>query len=274
MENKRVKVNLFQYPIRVKTKSVDKHVLKSGERIPTRPKNVWSKLYYIRYGKGHFSTPHKKLIIKPNHLYIFPPDEEVHFHLEEETEIYWAQIRAQIFFRIDFFQFIGGYTEHLIEEVDEYESDFLRWHREFNKSKINNIKLLSLALSAISPVEKIEPDDEKIESQKSIQEFLPVLEYIHQNYNKKLTVLSLSKFLYLSETHFAAKFTKVIGLAPLRYVNLIRMEEAQHLLVETNDTLQMISSKVGYSDASHFSKTFKDYTSYSPGKFRKVNPLN
>ena len=47
------------------------------------------------------------------------------------------------------------------------------------------------------------------------------------------------------------------------------MEKACDLLLNSNDKIDDIYSKVGYSDKTRFFKDFRKYTSTTPLKFRK-----
>lgn len=267
-------MDIYRYPLRTKTRVVDSKILGPGERIPTLAKAIWTKLYYIPYGQGYFSTSKEKYEIKNQHLYIFPRNEEVHFHIEKKTKIYWAHIYAYIFSYVDLFDYMRAKVIYPIEDGAQYEEVFKQWAVESKRKERNQmLKLIALSYMALAPIESFGPSDEQISQEKAFKEFVPILEYIQQNFSEKITVASLAKMLHLSDTHFASKFAKVVGIAPLKYVNMVRIEAAQNLLVETNDTLQNISWKVGYSDVSHFSKTFKEHTQFSPGKFRKINPL-
>jgi AraC-like DNA-binding protein len=48
-----------------------------------------------------------------------------------------------------------------------------------------------------------------------------------------------------------------------------RMEKAKQLLLETNNTLQVIAETVGYSEGNNFHASFKKATGQSPGEWRK-----
>ena len=46
------------------------------------------------------------------------------------------------------------------------------------------------------------------------------------------------------------------------------MEEAKYLLMNTEDSIQTISSKVGYNYPTYFRKVFGNYTGMSPSQYR------
>lgn len=61
------------------------------------------------------------------------------------------------------------------------------------------------------------------------------------------------------------------GCTPREYIIKLRMEEAQKLLMETDESVNSISRKVGYAGASHFIKTYKQYYNVTPAQMRGGN---
>lgn len=59
---------------------------------------------------------------------------------------------------------------------------------------------------------------------------------------------------------------------PREYIIKLRMEEAQRLLLQTDESVNSISKKVGYAGASHFIKTFKQYYNITPSQMRGGKP--
>lgn len=57
-----------------------------------------------------------------------------------------------------------------------------------------------------------------------------------------------------------------------QYLNTIRIAEAKRLLQETDLQISQIAYKVGYSNLTHFCRTFKDETNASPNSFRHDQP--
>ena len=48
-----------------------------------------------------------------------------------------------------------------------------------------------------------------------------------------------------------------------------RLKQAEALLSEGNLNIDQIADRLGYSDASNFSKAFKGWTGITPSQFRK-----
>lgn len=73
----------------------------------------------------------------------------------------------------------------------------------------------------------------------------------------------------LAERTFKRRFTEVTGLAPIAYVQRLRIEDAKRRLERTDAPADKIGWQVGYEDAAAFRRLFKRITGMSPGAYRK-----
>ncbi len=94
-------------------------------------------------------------------------------------------------------------------------------------------------------------------------------EYIEENYEKPLSLLSAAESLGVSQSHLSREFVRYTGEQPIKYLTKIRLEKAADLLCSTEMTLDQISAACGFGDGNYFSKVFKKYMKISPGEFRK-----
>jgi len=73
----------------------------------------------------------------------------------------------------------------------------------------------------------------------------------------------------LAERTFKRRFTAATGVAPLAYVQRLRIEDAKRRLERTDAPVDEISWRVGYEDAAFFRRLFKRTTGMAPGAYRK-----
>ena len=73
----------------------------------------------------------------------------------------------------------------------------------------------------------------------------------------------------LAERTFKRRFTAATGLAPIDYVQRLRVEDAKRRLERTDDSVDEISWRVGYEDPAFFRRLFKRTTGMAPGAYRK-----
>jgi transcriptional regulator GlxA family with amidase domain len=73
----------------------------------------------------------------------------------------------------------------------------------------------------------------------------------------------------LAERSFKRRFTTATGLAPMAYVQRLRIEDAKRRLERTAAPVDEIGWRVGYEDAAFFRRLFKRTTGLAPGAYRK-----
>ncbi|YCI06149.1 helix-turn-helix domain-containing protein (plasmid) [Ensifer sp. D2-11] len=73
----------------------------------------------------------------------------------------------------------------------------------------------------------------------------------------------------LAERTFKRRFTAATGLAPIAYVQRLRIEDAKRRLERTSSPVDEISWRVGYEDAAFFRRLFKRITGMTPGAYRR-----
>ena len=103
------------------------------------------------------------------------------------------------------------------------------------------------------------------------QSFMNSISYIHQNFQKKITMDELSTIARMSESSYFRKFKKICKMTPVTYINKLRIEEAKNMLINTHSSISEISYQIGFYDISHFTKAFISATGISPANYRKNN---
>ena len=93
--------------------------------------------------------------------------------------------------------------------------------------------------------------------------------YIRQNYMKKITLEETAAHVFLSPAYFSRVFKEEMKDNFNIYVNQIRIEAAKKLLLNEKIPLVDISTTIGFEGQSYFSKVFKKMTGTTPGKYRE-----
>ena len=73
----------------------------------------------------------------------------------------------------------------------------------------------------------------------------------------------------LTERTFKRRFTSATGLAPIAYVQRLRIEDAKRRLERTEASVDEISWQVGYEEPAFFRRLFKRVTGMTPGAYRR-----
>ena len=95
------------------------------------------------------------------------------------------------------------------------------------------------------------------------------LRYLSEHIKEKPTIASLSELSHISEVYFRKQFKACMGVTPIEYRNLMRLESAKTYLEYGEISVQEISDMLGYSTVSHFIKEFKRRYGCPPMQYRK-----
>ena len=74
----------------------------------------------------------------------------------------------------------------------------------------------------------------------------------------------------MNERSFIRYFHGNVGTSPKQYIIEKRMQYANELLMDRENSITLIAAKTGYSDPYCFSKAFHKYYGDSPSAYRKT----
>jgi AraC-like DNA-binding protein len=83
------------------------------------------------------------------------------------------------------------------------------------------------------------------------------------------TVADLAAEAALSRSAFFARFSRIVGLAPMEYLFAWRMALAKQLLRRRELTMDEVAERVGYGSASTFSVAFARHAGVPPARFAR-----
>ncbi|MFL0166389.1 response regulator transcription factor [Candidatus Clostridium helianthi] len=141
---------------------------------------------------------------------------------------------------------------------------------------INNISKINIVMNEfLEFMSQDNHDDiirERLIGSKEINTVLnPVLTYISEKYNEKITLESVSKACNLSVFYLSKLFKKNTGMNFSDYINLYKIEKAKQLLDNTDMSIIDISISLGYDESGYFSKVFKKAVGITPSVYRNSN---
>lgn len=99
---------------------------------------------------------------------------------------------------------------------------------------------------------------------------LPAFDYIHDHYSENLTAASVAHYCHLSYSYFSRQFKKITGITFTKYLNFMRITEAEKLLLDRQHSVTTIGFRVGFTDTSYFIKQFKAFKKMTPKKFMQL----
>ena len=97
--------------------------------------------------------------------------------------------------------------------------------------------------------------------------------YIINNYRNKITLETVASYAGLTPSYVSALFKKEMHMGLKVYVNTLRLEYAQKLLIYTEQPIKQICEESGFDDVPNFMKRFKAYYGITPSTLRRKHVL-
>jgi AraC-like DNA-binding protein len=108
----------------------------------------------------------------------------------------------------------------------------------------------------------------QLRTHKGPEGFNWITSYFSFHLSENITIDDMAKRARLSPSRFSSLFREHFGKSPYQYLMQLRIEHAEELLMTTSLKLYQIAEYCGFSDAQHFSKSFKKVNGKTPGNYR------
>ena len=178
--------------------------------------------------------------------------------------------------------FIIEIEPHFLERVCQYQlimetSDFqggmpiwlsMRLYSEFRRmDQLSPLVIEALALEMLVETSRL---NSKI-SERSPRLWLEqVKEIIHERFSESPTITEIAASVGVHPVHLAREFRKSFRCTVGEYIRKLRIDYACRQLFESDTPLVEIAVAAGFSDHSHFSRTFKHLIGMTPIEYRKA----
>ena len=96
-----------------------------------------------------------------------------------------------------------------------------------------------------------------------------MISFILKNYQNPIKLSDIAESALVSERECLRCFQNTIGITPIKFLQHYRVRRAARRLLETDDSIQLISEAAGFSDISYFGRVFKEQMHVTPSQFRK-----
>lgn len=96
-----------------------------------------------------------------------------------------------------------------------------------------------------------------------------MMKYIQDHRSEKLTTSDIAKSASISTSECLRCFHNTIGLTPIQYTKLHRIQRAAHLLQTTDHLIADIGANCGFQEMSYFAKSFREIIGVTPSEYKK-----
>ena len=284
----------FMNTIRFNFLYIDKY---SFGRTWTYPESAipYNMLRYIIDGSAEFVVDGETVIVRKGQVSYIPEGCWLSCKALEDTFAFYSiRFTTSVFY--EGANFLREYYNFPLvmdvgEGIEPYFSDIYKWVRTDKKSKSFHVRgaLDTLIASLIDILNSDEPDDVKAEIngleynleqirkrvKKSTVQTDPriqtVIDYIMLNPTEEYTSDKLSGMAEVAETTFRRLLKGATGKPATEFIRQVRLTTAARLLLVSNDPVNCIAHDVGFEDANHFTRVFRQAFGMTPGRYRKMS---
>lgn len=93
-------------------------------------------------------------------------------------------------------------------------------------------------------------------------------DFLHENACTSLTMAQIAQQAGRHEIHLAREFRRFFGHSVGAYLRRLRAEQAQHLLLNSENSISEIALSCGFASHSHLCREFKAHFGVSPSEYR------
>ncbi len=277
-------------PVIVKTLERIQDVTWSME--PNRHENY--EMVYMKKGFAVFEISGQQVELGPNDIVIIKPMQYHKFIVKSENGCEFIVLNFTFENRIngehsqmpmeDFLNFVssketGSYITLKVSPKNEIVVLMNRILKERESSEpgsefLNYLLIMELFV-LLSRALKMEWENSIKSKSPKLKELIGIaVNFIHNNFERDISLGDIAKFVFLSPSYFTRAFKEETGMSPINYLLKVRIERAKELLADTGLKISDIALNVGFSNQQRFNEMFKKYAGLTPLQYRKSMTKN
>ncbi len=162
--------------------------------------------------------------------------------------------------------------EHLSREYHFDKSElFMVYERglKHEKDDVHEMKTLIKPLCHMLTLLQIMNSSSSVVESRS-KTFDSILTFVQGNFTQDITLMSIADACACSESTVSHLFKEYTGQSVKKYMNHLRIGQAEKILLSTEISISNIAVLCGFSDSNYFSTVFKKRFGVSPAKYREL----
>lgn len=143
---------------------------------------------------------------------------------------------------------------------------FMNLYKEFRQmDEASSLAIEGLGLEMFAEVSRCQV---KVSDCKPPHWLAQTLELLREQFSERLTIAHIATSVGVHPVHLARGFRRFCRCTIGEYIRQLRIEQACRELCMSDASLAAIASAAGFSDQSHFSRTFKRFMEMTPAQYR------
>lgn len=234
-------------------------------------------LFYILEGNGTFQSGGTVFCAEPGTCLLFPPQT---FHALEKVsdkmvsyEVKFLILDEELKSRMNgqamyckgnsFFDIMISY---IVENGRSRIPHFI-WNTDNYLSAL----LIHLCQDCVQPETS---NAELIDTSGFSEITVKIVNYIERCYMNHIYLEDIAGYVGNNRNYICSVFKKDTGMTVFDYLNYVRIRKACEYISYSDIDIGQICYRVGFTNVSHFNRTFKKFTGMPPGLFNKLYPLD
>lgn len=232
-------------------------------------------LVLIVGGKGLVGIEDKEYDVKKGMLFYFNPGLEHFLETDKEDPMHFYGVH------FDFAHLIINESScwnvregeclpiELVTQINNSYIlvDIFKKLNTYWKNKLPGYQLICRALLQQFIFEVLEDSRAKKFNHSTYTRIEKIVDYIHRNFQEKITLEELSELSELTPTYLSKIFRKITGYTIIGFINRLKVDKAKELIIEGNNKIKEIAHLSGFEDEFYFSRVFKKLEGVSPSNY-------
>ncbi len=172
---------------------------------------------------------------------------------------------------IDLYLFRGIINNKILYQLYEDAFNILFRILEDKSYNASELDIPRARLAALSLVSYITVNYSSKREQAAKNMLPPVQKgilYLNENFREHLTIEDIANYVGLGQYHFMREFKKHTDSTVINYINSLRCDYAQSLLLHSDYKVKDVCKLCGFENQSYFSKVFKSFIGSYPSELR------
>lgn len=234
-----------------------------------RYRTYYNRIYMVHRGEGAIFVNGVRHTLRSGCIYFIPSGVLLNLSTTHGLGLHWCHFTAETEFGGELFETLRTPVSLPVEHIDVQSVYFRRMESamEGGESCLGHLQRTMWLLKLLLPFLRAAEQDP---GSREEQFFSPVLEFIHANLYRPVTLEELAGTMNCSREHFTRSFSRAFGMPPVEYATNKRIQRAQRLLSNDVDPIHTVGEMCGFADPSQFSRCFKRVVGMSPIAFRDL----
>jgi AraC family transcriptional regulator len=235
--------------------------------------------FVIPFGPGGPYRVESKTVLT-EHAKILPFNPEQSHRLVEGT---FSHELIALFLDTDFLQGLAGSIYNTKEVLfynrnfpyDAYLQNLLRIFIEESRQQLVGHDLICQSIATqvgayiLRHVQGNCPSPREGKHYSERKNIASAIDFMHENLSNSFTLDDLARVANLSPYHFLRVFKAEVGKTPFEYLQYLKIEKAKQYLQHRNKSITDVCFESGFTNISHFTRTFSRKVGVTPSAYRK-----